>query len=140
MTHFDTYSIIIYDTVVYIASGRINIMKKLSVTKLAEVMKTKRKELNLTQAQLSKMTNINRAIISRMEMNNFIPSIIQLENLAKVLNFDINTLFYDENANNVFVALRSKNLTEEEKEGVENLYTLMITLQQQIVLSESLKK
>jgi len=115
-------------------------MKKLSVTKLAEVMKTKRKELNLTQAQLSKMTNINRAIISRMEMNNFIPSIIQLENLAKVLNFDINTLFYDENANNAFVALRSKNLTEEEKEGVENLYTLMITLQQQIVLSESLKK
>ncbi|HQM97285.1 MAG TPA: hypothetical protein PK705_09790, partial [Clostridia bacterium] len=63
-----------------------------------------------------------------------------LENLAKVLSFDINTLFYDENANNVFVALRSKNLTEEEKEGVENLYTLMITLQQQIVLSESLKK
>ena len=139
MTHFDTYSIIIYDTVVYIASGRINIMKKLSVTKLAEVMKTKRKELNLTQAQLSKMTNINRAIISRMEMNNFIPSIIQLENLAKVLSFDINTLFYDENGNSAFVALRSKNLTEEEKEGVENLYTLMITLQQQIVLSESLK-
>jgi len=115
-------------------------MKKLSVTKLAEVMKTKRKELNLTQAQLSKMTNINRAIISRMEMNNFIPSIIQLENLAKVLSFDINTLFYDENGNSAFVALRSKNLTEEEKEGVENLYTLMITLQQQIVLSESLKK
>ena len=64
-------------------------MKRLSVKKLAEKLKLKRDDLDLTQEQLSKLTGINRAMIGRIERMNFIPSITQLESLATVLKFDI---------------------------------------------------
>ncbi|HHT96190.1 MAG TPA: helix-turn-helix transcriptional regulator [Clostridia bacterium] len=115
-------------------------MKKLSTAKLAEIMKTRRKKLNLTQEDLSKKTKINRSIISRMEKNNFIPSIIQLENLAKALQFDIETLFYDDTENHTFTALRSKELSAEEDNELKKLYALIFILQKQIVLSEGIEK
>lgn len=74
-------------------------MKKLSqellVTKVAE----KRKEKGLTQQQLADLTGINRALLSRLETSDFIPSIQQLEALGDVLEFDIVSLFVDESKN-----------------------------------------
>ncbi len=109
-------------------------MKRLSVKKLAEMLKLKRDDLDLTQEQLSELTGINRAMIGRIERMNFIPSIAQLESLATVLKFNITDLFIEKQSNNSFVALRSEAISEGEKEGVEKLFTMMLSLKQQIVL------
>lgn len=70
-------------------------MKKLSLNRLAETIINSRKAKQLTQAELSNATGINRSLISRIEQQDFIPSIEQLEALGDVLDFDITTLFYD---------------------------------------------
>ena len=70
-------------------------MKQLSLSKLAEIIIASRKKKSLTQQQLSNVTNINRATISRIEAKDFIPSIPQLENLSQALDFDITDLFIE---------------------------------------------
>ena len=70
-------------------------MKKLSCTRLAETIINSRKAKQITQAELSNATGINRSLISRIEQQDFIPSIEQLEALGDVLDFDITTLYYD---------------------------------------------
>ena len=62
-------------------------MKQLSLSKLAEIIIANRKKKSLTQQQLSDMTNINRATISRIEAKDFIPSIPQLESLSLKATF-----------------------------------------------------
>ena len=109
-------------------------MKRLSIKKLADMLKLQRAELNLTQEQLSEITGINRAMIGRIERMNFVPSIVQLESLSDALDFNITDLFIDKQNNNSFVALRSEAISDEEKEGVEKLFTMMLSLRQQIVL------
>ena len=68
-------------------------MKKLSTTLLADIVQSKRKSLNMTQAQLSELTGINRAQLSRLEQEDYCPLIPQLEKLGDVLDFDINDVF-----------------------------------------------
>ena len=68
-------------------------MKKLSITKMTDTIICKRKELKLTQAQLADMTGINRAMISRIESCDYIPSIDQLQAIAEVLHFEVVDLF-----------------------------------------------
>ena len=68
-------------------------MKKFNSQLLASIVLQKRQELKLTQAQLSNKTNINRATISRIEANDFIHSLDQLDSLANVLEFDQTQLF-----------------------------------------------
>ncbi|GBF33980.1 UDP-glucose 6-dehydrogenase [Desulfocucumis palustris] len=109
-------------------------MKKLSTAKLAETVKLKREEKGLTQEQLGDLAGINRVMIGRIERENFIPSITQLEFLAKTLNFEITDMFIEEQETNFFIALRSEALSESEKEGVDKLFTMMLTLRQQILL------
>lgn len=109
-------------------------MKRLSVMKLAEMLKSRRDELCLTQEQLSEKTGIHRIMIGRIERMNFIPSIAQLESLAEVLGFNLTDLFAEKQHENSFVALRSEAITEAEKESVEKLFTMMLALRQQIVL------
>ena len=47
----------------------------------------------MTQQQLADATGINRAVISRMESLDFMPSIPQLEILGEVLGFEPTDLF-----------------------------------------------
>ncbi|XZM34026.1 nucleotide sugar dehydrogenase [Clostridium perfringens] len=68
-------------------------MKKLSLSLLAKKVIESRKEKNITQQQLADLTNINRAMISRLESMDYIPSIPQLEKLGEVLNFEPISLF-----------------------------------------------
>ena len=69
------------------------IMKKLSPSRHADTVVRLRKQKSMTQAQLGEATGINRALISRIEQQDFVPSIEQLENLGYVLDFDITELF-----------------------------------------------
>lgn len=68
-------------------------MKKLSTAQLADTIIRLRRQLHMTQAQLAAETGINRSLVSRMEKQDFMPSIEQLEALGDVLHFDITELF-----------------------------------------------
>lgn len=109
-------------------------MQRLSQEKLAQTVKKRRNEKGLTQQQLGDLTKINRVIVGRIENGNFMPSIIQLEALSKALDFNIPDLFVESQQNNSFVALRSEALNENEREGVDTLFRMMLSLRQQIVL------
>lgn len=71
-------------------------MKKISLQILSNFVIEGRKNLNLSQAQLSELTGINRLMIGRIEKQGYIPSIEQLQSLAAVLHFDITSLFVEE--------------------------------------------
>ena len=73
-------------------------MKKISYKKMADTIIAKRKEQKLTQAQLAKMTGIPRAMISRLEGLEYIPSIDQLQAIAEALGFEVTDLFEEENS------------------------------------------
>ncbi|MDH5086797.1 nucleotide sugar dehydrogenase [Clostridium perfringens] len=68
-------------------------MKKLSLSLLSKKVIESRKGKNITQQQLADLTNINRAMISRLESMDYIPSIPQLEKLGEILEFEPISLF-----------------------------------------------
>lgn len=63
-------------------------MKKLNLKTLANKVLQLRKEQHLSQGDLSEKTGINRTMISRLEKEDYVPSIQQLEALAQTLGFD----------------------------------------------------
>lgn len=110
-------------------------MKKISVAKLAAIVKMKREEKAFTQEELSALTGINKEMIGRIELERFIPSIYQLKSLANILGFEIVDIFIEKTeTTNPFLALRNENLSEKEKEGLDKLFTMMIALRQQRLL------
>lgn len=68
---------------------------------MADTVINKRKEMGLTQAKLAEMTGINRAMISRIEQADYIPSIDQLQSIGEVLDFEIVDLFEEEKIENI---------------------------------------
>ena len=85
-------------------------MKKLSVSLLANTISNQRKEKNITQQQLADLTGINRAMLSRLETQDYIPSIPQLEKLGEVLAFDFTTLFVEEKQTNTMEKVSPLNI------------------------------
>ncbi len=112
-------------------------MKTLSTKKLAETIKILREEKGYTKEALGNLTGINRIMIGRIEREDFIPSIIQFEALSNILGFDPTALFVEKERTNSFVALRSEALSDSEKEGVDKLFTMMLSLRQQIQVRRS---
>lgn len=76
-------------------------MKKLSQSLLTKTVVDARKEKNMKQQELADLTGINRAMISRLESQDYIPSISQLEKLGEVLGFEPIDLFVNENNDNL---------------------------------------
>lgn len=74
-------------------------MKKLSPSLLAQIVSSRRKELSMTQKELSDKTGINRAQLSRLEQQDYLPLIPQLEALGDVLGFDLDDVFTDAKSN-----------------------------------------
>lgn len=77
-------------------------MKKLSQSLLVKTILEKRKEKKITQQELADSTGINRAMLSRLETGDFIPSISQLESLGEILGFEPVSLFIEEGINKKF--------------------------------------
>ena len=73
-------------------------MKTFSIEKLAELVRTNRRSLGISQAEIAAMTGLNRATVSRIERKEYTPSITQLQALSRCLNFDITEVFTEENA------------------------------------------
>ena len=76
-------------------------MKKLSISLLADTVIRQRKEKHMTQKQLSDLTGINRAMISRLEKKDYQPSIQQLETLGEILDFEPVNMFVEEKENTI---------------------------------------
>ena len=70
-------------------------MKKLSLPLLADTVISRRKGLKMTQAELAKRTGMNRSMLSKLESQEYTPSIAQLQALAEVLCFEPIDLFID---------------------------------------------
>ena len=87
-------------------------MKKLSTEKLSKLIEAKRKENKLSQSQLADKTGINRVMISKIENQEYIPSILQLQTLGEVLKFEITDLFIEDK--------------KEEKESLEKKYNIAV--------------
>ena len=107
-------------------------MKRLSQEKMIEMVKELRKAKDLTQEQLSSVTGMNRQMIGR-----YMPSIPQLEKLAEVLGFNIPDL-YVENEPMIYTAFRSSSMSEEEREGVDHMFEMMMASKQQLLLRKAM--
>ena len=70
-------------------------MKKLSISLLADTVIKRRKAMSLTQSQLSKLSGINRSVLSNLESRQYTPSIDQLQSLAGVLGFEPTDMFVE---------------------------------------------
>lgn len=82
-------------------------MKKLSAQLLADTVVSRRKSMKITQAELAKLTGIHRGLLSRLESQDFMPSIDQLQSLAEVLEFDPVSLFVETDNNSSIPVERS---------------------------------
>lgn len=109
-------------------------MRILSIKKLSETVTKLREEKGYTQEKLSNLTGMNGVMIGRVERGDFIPSIIQLEELEKVLEFDILEMFICKEGINSLHTFRSRVLNEVEEKGIEQLLKMMSSLRQQIML------
>ena len=83
-------------------------MKHLSSKLLAETVISRRKAIKMSQLTLSKKTGINRSIISRLESEDYTPSVDQLLTLAEVLEFDHRDVFIDDTTTDVTPVERKK--------------------------------
>ena len=64
-------------------------MNRLSGALLGQTVASRRRALKMTQLQLSKITGINRALLSRIETGNYTPSVDQLLALSAALRFEL---------------------------------------------------
>lgn len=69
--------------------------EKLSNHLLADTIVSARKQKKLSQQALADLTGMNRSVLSKLEAEEYTPSIAQLEELARVLNFDITDMFQE---------------------------------------------
>ena len=78
-------------------------MKHLSPKLLAETVVSRRKALKLSQTMLSEKTGINRSILSRLEKQDYSPSVDQLLALSAVLGFQTSDVIVDDEAEEITV-------------------------------------
>ncbi|MGN1053697.1 MAG: nucleotide sugar dehydrogenase [Erysipelotrichaceae bacterium] len=71
---------------------------KISVQKLSDLIIQRRKEKKMTQMDVANLTHINRAMLSKIESMQYIPSIEQLESLMEALDFDYQDIYEDKKA------------------------------------------
>ncbi len=70
-------------------------MRNFSISKLAEIILTQRKQQNMTQQELADKAGINRSMLCRLENQEYMPSLDQLTRLANTLQFDVTDVFIE---------------------------------------------
>lgn len=85
-------------------------MKKLSEKKMVSTILNNRKDKGITQQELASITGINRSMISRLEKNNYIPTIEQLQTIAEALDFEVVDLFEEEEKSSATTIDRKYNI------------------------------
>lgn len=79
-------------------------MKKLSLSKLANTVYDKRKEQNLTMEEVAEKASVHRTTISRIEKQDFMPTIEQVEAIAATLGFEVVDLYVEEGSSKLEVS------------------------------------
>lgn len=113
-------------------------MTTISMTRLAETVQKMRKALGLTQQDVQERTGINRQLIGRIEKGEFLPSLPQLNVLSEELHFNIADLLDTDSEQDLIYAMRGEARSEEEKEGIEKLFSMMSFLKSQRLLRSKL--
>ena len=85
-------------------------MKKLSQDKMISTIINNRKSKHITQVELSEKTGINRGMIGRLENNDYIPTIEQLQAIAEVLDFEVVDLFEEEDKDPISTVDKKYNI------------------------------
>ena len=112
-------------------------MKTFSPALLAHMVTELRKKKGLTQEQLGAQTFLNRVMVGRIERERFIPSVVQLQALSAVLGFDLSEVFVEREEEPSHFALHRESLSEQEREGLDRLLSMMVTLRQQLMLRKA---
>ena len=76
-------------------------MRHFSQALIAKAVIAKRKEKGISQEELSKATGINRTMIGRIERQDYMPTIRQLESLIDVLGIDYDSILDKESSETV---------------------------------------
>lgn len=85
-------------------------MNRITQEQLSKTIKLKREELGMSQLDLAKKTKINRAMISKIENNTYMPSIPQLEDLQEALGFSLEEIRENKNKTNRKTKLEPKKI------------------------------
>lgn len=83
-------------------------MKEFSIDRLSDLLISYRQRQKMSQAELAQLTGLNRATISRIELKDYTPSIPQLQELARVLKFDLMEVFIEEHSTETAVPSNKK--------------------------------
>ena len=83
-------------------------MKILSTKKFSEAVKGYREENGLSIKELEILTGLNRNIIEQIERGGFIPTIVQYECLAGILNLNIDALTEDKDTLTLLLSFATK--------------------------------
>ena len=73
-------------------------------------MTEQRKEKKITQKALAELTGINRAMICRLESETYTPSILQLEKLGEILDFEPIDMFTEEKDASIYETHKPLNI------------------------------
>lgn len=83
-------------------------MKVFSKERMASTIRQLRKAAHMTQGDLADVTGIHRAMVSRIEKMDYIPTIEQFEKLAEVLHFDVTDFFVEQEKERMNMTLNKK--------------------------------
>jgi len=112
-------------------------MKIISSKLLAEIINSRREEKNLSIKKLSDLASVNRSILSRIEINDYIPSIQEIKSLSSVLDFGVKDLYEEINTINPLINLKNQALNKKEEEGLDRLFSMMLTINIQLLIRKS---
>ena len=75
-------------------------MNELNYVEIGKRIKSKRKELNLTQEQLSEIIDVSPSYVSEIERGTSISSLATITKITQTLNVSLDYLIYGINLNN----------------------------------------
>ena len=112
-------------------------MKIISTKRLTKIVNSRRVEKNLSIKKLSDLASVNRSILSRIEINDYIPSIQEIKSLSSVLDFGVKDLYEEINTINPLINLKNQALNKKEEEGLDRLFSMMLTINIQLLIRKS---
>lgn len=113
-------------------------MYQISLEKLSTIVEQQRRKFGLSQDELGKLTDINRQMISRIEMRKYVPSLPQLNSLLKVLEISFEEIIEDKTREDIFMAMLGETKTEQEQKGFKRMISMMLCLRKHDRLRRSI--